>query len=58
MPMYEYRCKECGRKYEQLRRMSEADSGLECPHCASKTVDRLVSAFAAHCCGSGAGRFT
>lgn len=44
MPMYEYRCQECGKLYEQLRRMSEADTNLECPHCGGKNVERQVSA--------------
>jgi putative FmdB family regulatory protein len=46
MPMYEYRCTECGKKYEQLRRMTEADHDLVCPHCGSKQVQRQVSACA------------
>ncbi|MFZ5927976.1 MAG: FmdB family zinc ribbon protein [Acidobacteriota bacterium] len=46
MPMYEYRCQECGAKYEQLRRMSEADTNLECPLCGSRNVCREVSACA------------
>ncbi|MEZ5400030.1 MAG: zinc ribbon domain-containing protein [Bryobacteraceae bacterium] len=58
MPMYEYRCQECGEKYEQLRRMSEADTGLACPRCASQKVERLLSAFATAGCGGGSGRFT
>jgi putative FmdB family regulatory protein len=57
MPMYEYRCESCGRAFEQLRRMSEADSGLICPHCESAEVERQVSVFATSGCGPG-GRFT
>lgn len=57
MPMYEYRCQECNARFEQLRRMSEADTNLICPKCESKRVERLLSAFAAHGCGGG-GRFT
>ncbi|HEY3443359.1 MAG TPA: zinc ribbon domain-containing protein [Paludibaculum sp.] len=51
MPMYEYRCAECGRENEQLRRMSEADTNVECPHCGSKQVTRL---FSTCCVGGGA----
>lgn len=59
MPVYEYRCQECGRTYEQIRRMSDADCDLECPSCASHQVERLFSAFATKGCGAGAGsRFT
>ncbi len=57
--MYEYRCPECGHKYEQLRRMSEADTDLVCPHCASRKVERQLSCFATGGCSTGGGgRFT
>ncbi|WP_321473707.1 zinc ribbon domain-containing protein [uncultured Paludibaculum sp.] len=46
MPMYEYRCTECGHLYEQLRRMSDSDKDLVCPRCASRHVERQVSACA------------
>jgi putative FmdB family regulatory protein len=52
MPIYEYSCESCGKHYEQLRRMSEADSGLECPECRSESVKRELSSFAAHSGGS------
>jgi putative FmdB family regulatory protein len=52
MPMYEYHCDSCGVQYEQLRRMSQADTGLECPVCGSEKVERQLSTFA---CGSGGG---
>ena len=52
--MYEYRCKACGKTYEQLRRMQDADNNLKCPNCEAEDVERLVSAFAAGGCGSGA----
>ena len=55
MPIYEYRCEECGRTYEQIRRMSEADKDLKCPSCESTKVARQVSTFAAGACGSGSG---
>ena len=43
MPMYEYRCQDCSRLYEQLRRMSDADANLLCPHCGGRKVQRQVS---------------
>lgn len=55
MPMYEYRCQECGARYEQLRRMSEADTNLECPRCGSEKVRREVSACAIGGSSSGSG---
>lgn len=52
MPMYEYRCNQCGKTYEKLRRMEDADRDLKCPRCEADDVERLVSAFAT---GGGGG---
>jgi putative FmdB family regulatory protein len=46
MPIYEYKCEDCGKAYEQIRRMTEADTGLACPACQSGHVQRLLSSFA------------
>ena len=43
MPIYEYRCEACGERFEQLRRMSDADTGLRCPRCESEQIQRQVS---------------
>ena len=53
MPMYEYRCKKCGERFEMLRRMSDADKDLVCPKCESEEVERMVSTFAST--GGGCG---
>ena len=59
MPMYEYCCESCGKSFEQLRRMSDADRDLECPECRSRNVARLLSTFATGGCSpSAGGRFT
>ena len=52
MPIYEYRCEECGRVFEMLRRFSDADRDLKCPVCESEDIRRQVSSFAASA-GSG-----
>ena len=46
MPMYEFRCRECGERFEELRNLSEPDSGVECPKCGGGRVERLLSSFA------------
>ncbi len=59
MPIYEYVCRECGSRYEALRRMQDADRDLKCPQCQSEEVERLLSTFSAGgCSSSGSGRFT
>jgi putative FmdB family regulatory protein len=58
MPLYEYRCHQCGASFEKLRRMADADRDFECPECQSEEVERLLSTFAAGGCASPSGRFT
>jgi putative FmdB family regulatory protein len=59
MPLYEYRCRKCGKQFELLRRMADADRDLVCPECRSEEVERLLSTFAAGGCSTlGSGRFT
>jgi putative FmdB family regulatory protein len=44
VPLYEYRCTDCGRLFEKLvRTWNEA---VDCPTCASATVEKQVSTFA------------
>jgi len=47
MPIYEYRCKECGEKFEKLVRLSTSTSEIECPNCDEQKVEKLVSTFCA-----------
>jgi len=56
--MYEYRCNTCGKRFEMLRRMHDADRDLNCPDCQSDEVERQFSSFATGGCGSSSGRFT
>jgi len=45
MPIYEYQCGKCRRRFEQLVR--NADEKVSCPDCNSKEVARQLSIFAA-----------
>ena len=57
MPLYEYRCEHCGKRFEMLRRMQDADRELKCPDCQSEEVERLLSTFTAGGCAASS-RFT
>jgi len=46
MPLYEYKCEDCGKRYEKLVSLREAGRGVPCPKCGSKSVRKLMSAFA------------
>ncbi len=43
MPIYEYRCHECKKKFELLILSTEKASAVQCAHCKSKNVERLIS---------------
>lgn len=49
MPIYEFRCKRCGKDFEFL--CFRSDEGAECPSCGGKDADRLLSTFS--CAASG-----
>ncbi len=63
MPLYEYVCGDCQTRFEKyVRAFGEA---VECPACASRTVEKQISSFAfagvegdfgsdgGGCCGGG-----
>lgn len=52
MPLYEYQCKKCEKKFEMLISLRELDNPVECPHCGSGKTDRLLSTFSAFVGGS------
>jgi len=43
MPIYEYRCAECGHELEKLQKISDAPL-TECPACGKAALQKLVSA--------------
>ncbi|MBN1180382.1 MAG: zinc ribbon domain-containing protein [Anaerolineae bacterium] len=53
MPIYEYRCEQCGERFEKLVRGFSGEAGLTCPRCGSDNVKKAVSLFGL---GGGGGR--
>ncbi len=45
MPLYEYKCEECGHRFESVRHMSESDARLRCPKCGRETARKQISTF-------------
>jgi putative FmdB family regulatory protein len=45
MPIYEYRCEECGKRSSALLG-SYSSPDPDCPHCGKHALKRLVSTFA------------
>jgi putative FmdB family regulatory protein len=44
MPIYDFRCQECGKVSEFLLSSSSDSRTLDCPGCGSQHLERLVSA--------------
>ena len=55
MPIYEYRCQECDRAFEELVIRRSDESEVKCPKCGSRRVGRLMSRPAAARTGGGGG---
>lgn len=52
MPIYEYRCSECGFQNEYLQKVSEPPMSV-CPSCGKATFQKLLSAAGFQLKGSG-----
>ena len=45
MPIYEYICEDCGKQFESLRSMKDADEPIPCVQCKGDHTNRQVSVF-------------
>jgi putative FmdB family regulatory protein len=52
MPMYEYKCADCGHQLETIQKLSEPPL-TECPECYKPSLKRLISAAGFQLKGSG-----
>ena len=52
MPIYEYRCQECGHELEALQKIS-ADPLKDCPDCGAPALKKRISAVGFRLKGSG-----
>ncbi|MEX2261241.1 MAG: zinc ribbon domain-containing protein [Bryobacteraceae bacterium] len=54
MPIFEYRCDDCGNRFEKLVRRAAENGGTQCPSCGKEHVTQQFSTFAAHSNGGAA----
>ena len=45
MPVYEYKCKKCGKRFDSFRWASEKSTQAVCPSCGSRETERQLSVF-------------
>lgn len=43
MPIYEFRCGDCGKVYEKLVRERDEELEIKCPECGSEEAARVIS---------------
>lgn len=43
MPLYEYRCNQCGSVNEYLSRMGDTTNDLTCKSCKSNDLEKMIS---------------
>ncbi len=47
MPLYDFECKKCEKKFEEVfpsfASYEEQKSKMKCPHCKSKRIEKLIS---------------
>ncbi|HIE12492.1 MAG TPA: zinc ribbon domain-containing protein [Desulfotomaculum sp.] len=54
MPIYEFRCRACGQRFERLCPLGETGETFTCPSCNTPKPERVLSSFAA--CGTEGGK--
>jgi putative FmdB family regulatory protein len=50
MPLFEYKCEQCGEKFEEL--VTNSDEKVVCPKCGSISAQKQMSSFAAKAAGA------
>ncbi len=53
MPVFEYRCTDCGKKFDVFHKSSTNLEEVICPSCQSKNNKKLLSSFSASIASSG-----
>ncbi len=54
MPIYEFKCDECGGKFSEIRRMGD-DQQVTCQQCGSTKTRKLISSFSSISSGTASG---
>ena len=45
MPIYEYKCQKCGKKFELFQRLGATNEGVSCPECGTPKPIKQFSVF-------------
>lgn len=53
MPIYEYKCSECGKEFSKLT--FTVDTPADCPECKSENTKKIISTIASGTTGKSSG---
>lgn len=53
MPLFEFKCSECNKSFEELVRSANKIEEVTCPTCGSQKVNKKISIFASKTTGGG-----
>ena len=53
MPIFEYRCQNCGNVFEFLSVKSGEETSISCPSCGGAKTEKLLSVFSSSSLNSG-----
>lgn len=45
MPIYEYKCDDCGKQFSLLQQIGANEKNTKCADCGSRKVHKLISSF-------------
>ncbi len=54
MPVYEFKCRQCGEIFSELRKMGDFTGG-KCPSCGSDLTEKVFSLFSSSGTGKSGG---
>ncbi len=55
MPIFEYVCGECGKRFEQFTQRAGDARNPACPACGAEKTERVLSSFSGRVDGGGCG---
>jgi len=55
MPIYEFKCKNCGKTFEYLCLRSDDEEHATCPSCGKEKAEKMMSTFSSGTSNSGGG---
>jgi|Deesub1362A_J573_1020465.scaffolds.fasta_scaffold01430_6 putative FmdB family regulatory protein len=53
MPIYEFRCPQCGEEFEELVLRMGSESQVRCPECGAQGPEKKISRFASRASSGG-----